>query len=153
MLGPVVKIREEELPRLPNIHYLGQKKYSELPQYLSQWDVAMLPFAQNASTRFISPTKTPEYLAAGKPVVSTPVRDVAEPYGRLGLARIGANAEEFRAAIHAALAPQSPEWLDTVDDFLRDTSWDETFARMWLEVERARAAAVSSGRSEEVVDV
>jgi UDP-galactopyranose mutase len=108
----------------------------------------MLPFAQNASTRFISPTKTPEYLAAGKPVVSTPVRDVAEPYGRLGLARIAADAEEFCEAIDELLEPQDEDWLPTVDEFLRHTSWDETFGRMWHEVERIRTRV-----NEEVVDV
>jgi UDP-galactopyranose mutase len=79
LLGPMVKIRPEELPSACNIHYISQKTYAELPSYLANWDVAMLPFAQNASTRFISPTKTPEYLAAGKPVVSTPIPDVVKP--------------------------------------------------------------------------
>src|SRR4029079_16822802 len=81
MAGPVVKLDPGELPRRPNIHYLGQKPYAELPDYMSGWDVALLPFALNDATRFISPTKTPEYLPAGKPVVSTPIRDVAAPLG------------------------------------------------------------------------
>ncbi len=144
MIGPVVKIGEEELPRAANIHYLGQKQYSELPRYLAHWDVAMLPFAQNASTRFISPTKTPEYLAAGKPVVSTPVRDVAEPYGRLGLARIAANAKEFCEAIRESLEPQEEGWLPAVDEFLRHTSWDRTFENMWYEVMRLRTRVNAS---------
>src|SRR3954447_9720194 len=83
MVGPVVKISEEDLPRRPNIHYLGPKTYAELPGYLSGWDVALMPFAMNESTQFISPTKTPEYLAGGKPVVSTPVKDVVRTYGDL----------------------------------------------------------------------
>ena len=153
MIGPVVKISPGELPRAANIHYLGQKHYNELPRYLAHWDVAMLPFAQNASTRFISPTKTPEYLAAGKPVVSTPIRDVAEPYGRLGLARIAANAQEFCAAIRESLEPPEPGWLPAVDDFLRHTSWDETFDRMWHEVTRLRPLMDASSKSEEVMDV
>jgi len=134
MIGPVVKIREEDLPRAKNIHYLGQKSYAELPLYLAHWDVAMLPFAQNASTRFISPTKTPEYLSAGKPVVSTPICDVMEPYGRLGLVRIAANAEQFCEAIHALLQPASGDWLPAVDEFLQQTSWDQTFQKMWHEI-------------------
>ena len=76
MVGPVAKIAPEDLPKAPNLHWLGQKSYDELPAYLSGWDVALMPFALNEATRFISPTKTPEYLAAGRPVVSTPVRDV-----------------------------------------------------------------------------
>ena len=83
MVGPVVKISEDELPRAANIHYLGGKTYEQLPAYLSGWDVALMPFAMNESTQFISPTKTPEYLAGGKPVVSTPVKDVVRSYGHL----------------------------------------------------------------------
>ena len=106
-LGPVVKIDPATLPHGPNVHYLGGKSYQDLPQYLSGWDVAMLPFALNASTRFISPTKTPEYLAAGKPVVSTPIRDVVRGYGDEGLVAIAGAAEEFAGAIDAALSPQT----------------------------------------------
>ena len=88
MIGPVVKIDPESLPKHPNIHYLGSKKYDELPDYLAGWDIALLLFARNESTRFISPTKTPEYLAAGKPVISTSIRDVVRPYGELKLVEI-----------------------------------------------------------------
>ena len=83
MVGPVVKISDDDLPKRPNIHYLGGKTYAELPAYLSGWDVALMPFAMNESTEFISPTKTPEYLAGGKPVVSTPIKDVVRHYGQL----------------------------------------------------------------------
>ncbi len=141
LLGPVVKIHEEQLPHAANIHYLGQKQYAELPSYIAHWDVAVLPFAQNASTRFISPTKTLEYLAAGKPVVSTPVRDVVDPYGRLSLVRIAGNAEDFCGAIRSSLASPSPGWRAMVDDFLRRTSWDQTFRDMWDQVLRCRQDA------------
>ncbi len=136
LVGPVVKICKEDLPRAANIHYLGQKQYRDLPGYLAHWDVAMLPFAQNASTRFISPTKTPEYLAAGKPVVSTPIRDVVNPYGRLGMAKIARSADEFVSAVATQLQPITKQWLSTVDAFLKNTSWDKTFDRMWTEVQR-----------------
>ena len=88
MIGPVVKIDPAILPRAENIHYLGSKSYQELPAYLAGWDLALIPFAINESTRFISPTKTPEYLAAGKPVISTPIRDVVTPYGDENLVHI-----------------------------------------------------------------
>ncbi|MBS1815013.1 MAG: glycosyltransferase family 1 protein [Acidobacteria bacterium] len=140
MIGPVVKIREEDLPRAANIHYLGQKSYRELPQYLATWDVAMLPFARNASTRFISPTKTPEYLAAGKPVVSTPIRDVVNIYGEKGLVLIGETPEEFVSAIDAALQNNNEQWKQTVDTFLSETSWDKTFHGMWNEIVRCLQA-------------
>lgn len=132
MIGPVVKISPDSLPQRPNIHYLGGKSYQELPAYIAGWDVALLLFAQNEATRFISPTKTPEYLAAGKPVVSTPIKDVVCPYGELGLVRIASDAKQFVEAIEAALAEQSADsnWLNQVDAFLANMSWDETWNRM-----------------------
>ena len=136
LIGPVVKIRMDELPVAPNLHYLGQKSYTDLPSYLANWDVAMLPFALNASTRFISPTKTPEYLAAGKPVVSTPIQDVVKPYGEMGLVRIAADAPEFGDAIEACLNDATPERLRSVDSFLERNSWDKTFEGMWKEIQR-----------------
>ena len=132
IIGPVVKIADEDLPRRENIHYLGGKSYEDLPAYIAGWDVALLLFAQNESTRFISPTKTPEYLAAGKPVVSTPIRDVVYPYGQMGLVRIANDAQEFTAAIDDLLKSEAnrKEWLEKVDTFLATMSWDETWARM-----------------------
>ena len=79
-----------DLPRRANIHWLGMKDYADLPKYFAGWDAGIMPFALNDSTRFISPTKTPEYLAAGLPVVSTRIRDVVRPYGELGLVHIRA---------------------------------------------------------------
>jgi len=132
MVGPVVKISEDDLPKRPNIHYLGAKTYDELPAYLSGWDVALMPFAMNESTQFISPTKTPEYLAGGKPVVSTPIRDVVRTYGDLEGVKIASSADEFVAACEAALelAANPYEWLSEADLMLSATSWDTVQARM-----------------------
>jgi len=148
MLGPVVKIDPATLPQRPNVHWLGNKRYDELPAYLAGWDVAMMPFARNDSTRFISPTKTPEYLAAGKPVVSTSITDVVKPYGREGLAWIADSAGEFAAAIDEALRSDRIARLAHADAFLADLSWDRTWNEMWNHVQRAidaRAALRSSG--------
>lgn len=151
LIGPVVKISPDELPRAENIHYLGQKSYAELPKYLANWDVAILPFARNAATRFISPTKTPEYLAAGKRVVSTPIHDVVKPYGELGLVRIGQDAQEFGAAIEQSFADTDARWSEHVDSFLAKTSWDKTFEGMWKEIQRfiPRNAASSAAYGSE----
>jgi glycosyltransferase involved in cell wall biosynthesis len=131
LIGPVVKIDEATLPRNKNIHYLGQKSYQELPAYLSGWDIALIPFQLNESTRFISPTKTPEYLAAGIPVISTPIRDVVKPYGIKKLVHIASNCDEFIEAIETEFEKtNSAEWLIEVDDFLKDISWDNTFESM-----------------------
>lgn len=144
LLGPVVKIREEELPRADNLHYLGQKTYPQLPAYLANWDVAMLPFARNASTRFISPTKTPEYLAGGRPVVSTPITDVVTPYADLNLVRIGETPAEFAAAISASLETQDPALQRARDEFLSNLSWDKTFHGMLREIQRCMHQANSN---------
>lgn len=130
MIGPVVKIDEADLPRRSNVHYLGGKSYDVLPGYIAGWDVAMMPFAMNDSTRFISPTKTPEYLAAGRPVVSTPIRDVLRPYGEAGLVRIAGTAEEFVNAIREALDEDATERRKKADEFLETMSWDKTFEAM-----------------------
>lgn len=131
MIGPVVKIDPATLPSAPNIHYLGGKSYKELPSYLAGWDIAMLPFARNESTRFISPTKTPEYLAAGKPAVSTSIRDVVRPYGEMGLVAIADTPAEFVRACEQALDLDRGSWRERVDQFLKTNSWDDTWSRMY----------------------
>jgi UDP-galactopyranose mutase len=130
ILGPCVKIDPATLPRHPNIHYLGMKKYEELPRYLSGWEVALLPFAKNDSTKFISPTKTPEYLAAGRPVVSTSVRDVVRPYGEQQLVYIADAPADFIVAIEKALGAPPSVWRERVDRFLSEMSWDRTWSEM-----------------------
>lgn len=131
LVGPVVKIDPAQLPANKNIHYPGSKTYEELPGYLAKWDIALIPFLLNESTKFISPTKTPEYLAAGVPVVSTPIRDVINPYGKHKLVKIASNANEFVAAIDEQLAEvDKKRWLAKVDEFLSQNSWDNTCSRM-----------------------
>jgi glycosyltransferase involved in cell wall biosynthesis len=131
LVGPVVKIDPASLPRRPNIHYLGQCSYDELPGYLAGWDVCLLPFARNDATRFISPTKTLEYMAAELPIVSTPISDVAEPYG--DIVYLGGTPAEFLAACEAALASDSDERdrrATLMRKVLSGTSWDVTAAAM-----------------------
>jgi glycosyltransferase involved in cell wall biosynthesis len=131
LIGPVVKISHDVLPKNENIHYLGAKGYDDLPLYLSGWDVALVPFVLNESTRFISPTKTPEYLAGGKPVVSSAIKDVVNPYAKNKLVSIGVDADDFVAAIDALLEnPVDETWLAKVDAFLADNCWDNTFSAM-----------------------
>lgn len=142
MIGPVVKVDPATLPRRPNIHFLGGKSYAELPAYIAGWDVAMMPFARNDATRFISPTKTPEYLAAGKPVVSTAIHDVVRPYGARGLVAIAETVAEFVAAIDGELRrADRRRWLGEVDDFLAGNSWDAT----WDGMQRLISAVAPAG--------
>jgi glycosyltransferase involved in cell wall biosynthesis len=131
IVGPVVKIDPGILPRKNNIHYLGPKNYADLPRYLGGWDVAIIPFALNDSTKFISPTKTPEYLAGGKPVISPSITDVVDPYGKLGLVRIADTADQFIDAALGILGDDDrTAWLENVDAFLEGMSWDNTAAQM-----------------------
>ena len=140
LLGPTAKIAEEDLPSAANLHYLGQKSYDALPSYIAGWNVAILPFARNEATRFISPTKTPEYLAAGRPVVSTSIPDVIRPYGEEGFVRIADDPDTFVEAIRDALCEQPHAWLPRADAFIGKHSWDSTWARI---SERLRAAVLN----------
>lgn len=131
IIGPVVKINPDDLPQADNIHYLGSKTYTELPLYIAHWDIALILFALNESTEFISPTKTPEYLAAGKPVISTAIKDVVQPYGNAGLVQIVEDANSFISAAEKLFSEtEKDHWLRTVDHFIEDDSWDHTFQKM-----------------------
>ena len=131
LIGPVVKIDPAILPTNNNIQYSGSKNYQDLPDFVAEWDIALIPFLLNEATRFISPTKTPEYLAAGLPVVSTPIKDVINPYGKKHLVQIGANAADFIEACEKAFNnTHKEEWLESVDEFLAQNSWDITCERM-----------------------
>jgi len=141
-IGPIVKIDTDNLPQAPNIHYLGPKMYKELPAYLAQWEIAIMPFAINESTRYISPTKTPEFLSGGKPVISTPIRDVVTPYGDLGLVHIAESAEEFITAADEIRKIKSVttlhnEWLTKVDSMLEGNSWSITWKAMEALIDNA----------------
>jgi UDP-galactopyranose mutase len=140
LVGPVVKIDQATLPQRHNIHYLGQRSYEDLPRYLAGWDLCLLPFARNDATRFISPTKTLEYMAAELPIVSTPITDVVEPYG--DIVYLGSTADEFLAACERALAAGADERAQRAAQMRRvlaGTSWDATVAAM----EKLIAAAVA----------
>jgi len=142
MIGPVVKIDSATLPQAPNIHYLGMKSYDDLPRYMSGWDAALLPFAHNESTKFISPTKTPEYLAAGCPVVSTSVRDVVRPYGEKKIVEIADTVPDFVAAIARSLSADGQAALERAAPLLATMSWDRTFEAMAELVEAAACRGV-----------
>ena len=128
LLGPTAKIDPASRPTAPNIHWLGIKPYVELPAYLQGWSAGFMPFARNDATRYISPTKTPEFLAAGLPLVSTPIADVQALYG--DLVYFAASAEPFAAALEAAMKQRTPEWLAQVDAKLSGQSWDDTWSRI-----------------------
>jgi glycosyltransferase involved in cell wall biosynthesis len=126
-----VKIDPANLPRANNIHYMGQRTYEQLPQFLAGWDVCLLPFALNESTKFISPTKVLEYMAAELPSVSTPITDVKVPYG--DVVAIADTPEKFIAACDRMLAmneDQKSALVERMRAIVAGTSWDLTASKM-----------------------
>ncbi|MBD2753075.1 glycosyltransferase [Spirosoma sp. BT704] len=142
LLGPVVKIDPATLPQGPNLHYLGMKNYTELPAYFSNWDAALMPFAINEATRYISPTKTPEYLAAGLPVVSTPIRDVLRTYGGWEQVFIANSADEIAKEMNQFIQTTQSANRTDLDVFLQEQSWEST----WQQMQR-----IIAGRSKQYV--
>jgi UDP-galactopyranose mutase len=144
-VGPVVKIGSAALPQASNLHWLGKKPYDDLPQFFAGWDAALMPFALNDATRFISPTKTPEYLSAGLPVVSTPIRDVVRPYGELGLVHIADNAQQCAAALEQVMCfGMTLKWRERADAFLKTLAWDDVWAEMDARITRIAAPPVDT---------
>ncbi len=139
LIGPVVKINDNDLPQLDNIHYLGRKEYNALPAYLAGWDTAIMPFALNESTRYISPTKTPEYLAGGKPVISTPILDVVKQYCKV--VHFANSADDFIKVAENDLE-NSATWLGEVDKILSENSWDQT----WMQMEKIIISALQKAK-------
>jgi UDP-galactopyranose mutase len=134
-----------------NIHYLGSKNYKELPLYLAGWGVAIIPFLRNEATKYISPTKTPEYLAGGKPVISTSIIDVVTPYGTNNLVHIADTADEFIAAAELELnRADRSQWLQKIDAFLSKNSWDKTWRKMVRLINNTRDSKLN-GKSNNII--
>lgn len=144
MVGPVAKIDPAALPRRPNLHWLGQQAYQDLPAFINGWDVCLLPFALNPSTRFISPTKTLEYMACGRPMVSTAIRDVVDAYRQV--VSIRPDADGFVQACDAILQrspAQAQAHQQALAQIIARTSWDATAAAMADLIVQARGAAAA----------
>jgi glycosyltransferase involved in cell wall biosynthesis len=136
MIGPVVKIDPATLPKASNIHWLGNKQYAQLPDYLAHWQAGWMPFALNDSTKYISPTKTPEFLAAGLPVASTAIVDVMRTYGARGLVQIG-DRSDMPAKLRSLIGSRTSQWLQQVDSYLSSMSWDKTWKDMEAHINHA----------------
>jgi UDP-galactopyranose mutase len=150
MVGPIIGVDPAALPQEPNLHWLGAKSQTQIPAYMAGWDVAMLPLVCSEATQFTSPSKVAEYLAAGKPVVATPIPSVVEPYGRAGLAWIGEDLGDFSDAIDEALRSDRYARTSHADTYLAEHTWQATWSEMWTHVERvmaSRSAAARNGNS------
>ncbi|GLC24323.1 glycosyltransferase [Roseisolibacter agri] len=128
MVGPVVKVDPRELPQAPNLHWLGQKQYAELPAYAKHFDVALMPFALNEATEYINPTKTLEYMAAGKPIVSTAVADVVRNF--TPIVKVARSHDGFVAAVRAAATCPEPELIARGIGMAKDASWESIVGTM-----------------------
>jgi glycosyltransferase involved in cell wall biosynthesis len=146
LVGPVAdfKMDPATLPKAPNLHYLGQHSYDQLPAVMAEFDVALMPFALNEATRSISPTKTLEYLAAGLPVVSTPVPDVVADFS--GLVHVASSAQEFAAACERARLEPLEDRDRRLNRIERRYQWDDIAARVHRIMQDALAAS-ASGRT------
>lgn len=132
MAGPVVKVDPAELPRLPNIHWLGQQPYDLLPALVKGFDVCLMPFALNDATRYINPTKTLEYMATGKPIVSTAVADVVRNF--TPVVDVAHSVEAFLDAVERAAVAPDPALLREGIARAMAASWDSTVSTMRQEL-------------------
>lgn len=142
MAGPFAKVDPESLPRHPNIHWLGQQRYDDLPAIVKGFDVCLMPFALNEATRYINPTKTLEYMAAGKPVVSTAVPDVVRNF--TPIVDVAHSHDDFHDAVERAWRAPDADMLARGIERAAGASWDATVESMRRDVQQALRAAVPS---------
>lgn len=140
MVGPPVKVDPADFPQAPNLYWLGGRDYKELPLYCRGYDVCMMCFALNEATEFINPTKALEYLATGRPVISTAVRDVVRQYQ--DTVRIVHSPQEFVSAVDDALAGKQAEMVEKGIELARESSWETTVAKMQSIIDEALTARV-----------
>jgi glycosyltransferase involved in cell wall biosynthesis len=137
MAGPLAKVEREQLPDRPNIHWLGQRDYAELPSLVKGFDVCLMPFALNDATRYINPTKTLEYMAAGKPIVSTAVPDVVRNF--TPVVDVAQSSDAFLEAVDWAWRRPDPQLIEQGLERARCASWDSTVDSMERDIERTLA--------------
>lgn len=142
MVGPAVKVSPDALPQAPNIHWLGQRPYDALPGYMKAFDVCLMPFAMNEATEYINPTKTLEYMAAGKPIVSTPVADVVHHF--TPIVAVARTPEAFVEAVSRAAAHPNSTLVAQGIARARSATWDAIVAEMGRLVRDAVGARASA---------
>ena len=148
LLGPTAKVDPRSIPQRSNIWRIDAKPYDALPDYLHGWSCGLMPFARNRATRYISPTKTLEYLAAGLPVVSTPIRDVVDPFGRLGIVDIATTPRMFADAVRTAVSTTpSRARRDRTERILRARSWDGIWRSMIEVLDQVGPGPGDAGRA------
>jgi glycosyltransferase involved in cell wall biosynthesis len=147
MAGPIVKVDPAHLPKAPNLRWLGQKQYAELPAYAKAYDVCLMPFALNEATEYINPTKTLEYMAAGKPIVSTPVADVVRNF--TPVVSVARTPDGFIAAVRHALACPDAALVARGIGMAKDNSWESIVSQMRAHLGEATARRTTTTRRAE----
>lgn len=137
MIGPVVKVDPATLPTNANIHWLGQRNYTDLPAYIKAFDVCLMPFALNEATEYINPTKTLEYMAAKKPIVSTAVTDVIRNF--TPIVSVAKTSQEFIAHVMHAVQTENMAMLNAGVEKAQTMTWDSIVNQMKSLLEEAAA--------------
>jgi glycosyltransferase involved in cell wall biosynthesis len=135
MIGPTTKVDESVLPKRPNLHWLGQRSYMDLPAYCKGFDVCLMPFALNESTEFINPTKALEYMATGRMIVSTAVPDVVRNFG--AVIKIAKEHDEFIRLCREAVEKPEPDAIKRGSRMACENTWERIVARMEEHIEEA----------------
>jgi glycosyltransferase involved in cell wall biosynthesis len=129
MIGPVVRVDSAELPQAPNIHWIGERAYDVLPSYLKAFDVCLMPFALNETTDHINPAKALEYMAAGKPVVSTAVADVVRNF--TPIVNVALTPEEFVESVAADVLRPDADYIAEGIAMAEAATWESIVDNMW----------------------
>jgi len=135
MIGPTMKVDEATLPKRPNLHWLGQRSYQQLPAYCKGFDVCLMPFALNESTEFINPTKALEYMASGRMIVSTAVPDVVRNFGTV--IKIAKEHDQFIRLCREAVERPEPDAIKRGSQMACENTWERIVSRMEEHVEEA----------------
>lgn len=145
IVGPPCKIDPNELPQRDNLFWLGGRPYAELPAYAKAFDVCLMPFALNEATEFINPTKTLEYMAMGKPIVSTPVPDVVTNFGRN--VAVSSNSDEFIALCRQAAENPDCDQIKRGLEMANRNTWDYIVSQLERHIEEAIIAKTQAQRA------
>jgi glycosyltransferase involved in cell wall biosynthesis len=138
IIGPATKVDNETLPRRANLHWLGARDYAQLPAYCKAFDVCLMPFALNAATEFINPTKALEYMATGRNIVSSAVPDVVRNFG--SVVKIANSHEDFIRLCGELAREPDREAIANGLEMARGNSWESIVERLEKHIAEAIAA-------------
>jgi glycosyltransferase involved in cell wall biosynthesis len=128
MVGPTAKVNPDDLPKRANIHWLGRREYAQLPNYTKAFDVCLMPFALNEATEYINPTKALEYMATGRPIVSTAVPDVVSNFSEA--VNVAISQDCFVEMCVRALSAPDEEAIQRGIEMANNNQWDAIVAKL-----------------------